>query len=131
MKTRLIHILDWTLSNALYWILTGLAFFRHISWAFNLWVFLTWCFTLIWGFIALSRMGYRALGQEDQFPPVGRSVPAWVSIISDVGIACVAAAFGHWFYAVLLIVQTLLEGLARGSSSSSTSTTSTPTSMPL
>jgi hypothetical protein len=72
--------------------------------AWNLFVFIQWLSTLIWVML------YTARNDKKYFQDFPRRVfPSSVYSSSDLLIACVVAAFGHFFYASLSIVQLLSE----------------------
>jgi len=107
MKYKLEHVVEWVVLDALWWMTAILGTFYHHQGWFWVFAFLTWVLFIMWGFISLIKFG-AALTKAD-FPVENRAVPARVAASSDLGIACVMAFTGHFFYATLVILQMLFE----------------------
>jgi hypothetical protein len=72
--------------------------------AWNVFVFLQWLNTLIWIMLYSARNEKKFFSD---FP--SQSFPAWFYSVSDLAIALVLAAFGHFVYASFSVVQMLCE----------------------
>ncbi|MFL6314756.1 MAG: hypothetical protein ACJ71W_21840 [Terriglobales bacterium] len=72
--------------------------------AWNVFVFLQWLNTMIWIMLYSARNEKKFFSD---FP--AQSFPAWVYSVSDLAIALVLAAFGHFVYASFSIIQMLCE----------------------
>lgn len=105
--------LGWVVSQGVMAVLMWKGVHNNLS-CFNLFKFLTWFFTLLYGFISLSKASAYISGQQDLLDemqekvgehPVGK----YASFVSDLAIASTLAVFGHFFYAALLVIQQFLE----------------------
>lgn len=111
-RTR--KILSWVVINGAYWILLVLGTVGKLGWAFNIWVFTTWFFTLLYGFVG-TILGLASVTEtEVDHSKVEFGIPTTISAVSDFAMALFAAALGHWFYALLVVVQQFSEQLVRG-----------------
>jgi hypothetical protein len=92
-----LFLVQWTL---LYLGLTG------STWAWNLFIFREWIAVVIGSLAAISRYFLEQAGKFQKQEP---SFPKWVGATSDYALVIVLAATGHFFYAVLVIIEQLLE----------------------
>jgi len=86
-------------------IVMGGVYGNHV--ALNVFKFLTWFIVVMWSIVILGEHAAAATGQD--YAISDRHIPATLSFTCDFGIAVIAAAYGHWFYAALIVYQSLLE----------------------
>lgn len=81
----------------------GLAWYglRGLAWCWNLYRF------ALWFFFVMSLFLIKA--DPEKLREEGRAVPTWFCLVSDVALACLIAAQGHFFYAALTLLQGLIE----------------------
>lgn len=92
---RVYRVGFWLLTNGITYLLLALGLMTGFGWAWNLYAFLSWLAVFIYGIQCLAKAR----------PEFDRSVPAILDIIIDFGAAAACAAFGHWFYAILKLVE--------------------------
>jgi hypothetical protein len=100
------RFLIWVAAQSINYILVYQGLHEHHPMAFNVFKFLCWVF------IALYMLGLVAEANDPTMQGrliKNRSVPGWLSVVSDLGIAIFLAAYGHWFYAGLVMFQQSLE----------------------
>lgn len=92
----------WIASTIGSWAL--LYFAMHgVVWCWNLFRFLAWLFT------ATYVLGY-FMARDMKSPEKGpRPVPSWMAALSDFSMAGLLAAYGHFAYVALMVVQQLFE----------------------
>lgn len=95
------RVIAWLLFNSTIYTLMILGLIG-ISWAWNLYVFLSW--VLVIGYISLL-IGKGTDPSLPSQPTFQRPVPGWIDITVDLFGAAVLAALGHWFYAALKVTE--------------------------
>lgn len=109
---RTVKFLDWFVSNALVWALGILGTFCKLTWAYHVTVFLMSFFGLYWLVLWLGAEGIRSNQKLVRLLAV-YPVPRAVAALFDIGLACVMVAFGHWVFAIFIILQMTFEQSAR------------------
>ena len=71
-------------------------------WAWNIYIFFAWIFTV---FYILAAMGANTEAIKSQH----RKVPLWLSCATDMVLAGMLSAFGHFGYAILKIIEQMGE----------------------
>lgn len=95
--------------NALYWAAIVYGTVYNESYAMNLFKFFTWLLVVCWTVNCAAKVC--AEQSKIDYPVQKRYIPGIVTFMSDFGIACLAAAFGHWVYASLVMFQQAMEQL--------------------
>lgn len=94
----------WLLMNSLTCLMVALGAIGF-GWAWNIYTFLAWMGVIVFGLLAVTKAEQPLLYKD---PTYERPVPALLDIILDSGVAVACAAFGHWFYAMLKILEVVL-----------------------
>jgi hypothetical protein len=76
----------------------------------NIFMFVTWVLAIGWVFVYTGLCAAKIL-DKDGYMPRERSVSAIVAFLADFGIALLMTAYGHWFYATLVMFQQVIEQL--------------------
>jgi len=69
--------------------------------------FITWLVVVGWILTILGKLAAAVIGQD--YPPFKRHISAYAAFMSDFGLAVISVAYGHWFYAILIMFQDSLE----------------------
>ena len=104
---RVISILSWIVANGVMWTLVVLGTIGHSHPTFLVFKFLTWLFTIVYALLLLAQSQAESKGEKLVIPE--RGINKYVAFLSDLGAACLCAAFGHWFYGALVMVQQFME----------------------
>ena len=98
----------WFAYNA-FWYLMGALGLVGMGWAFNIFAFFAWITFIFVVLIVLYKGHCKKTGEkydiEDALP---LPVPFWLDCVLDIAMATALAAFGHWFYAGLVILNEVL-----------------------
>jgi hypothetical protein len=87
------------------WYSTAIAGMAYSNvYAFNTFKFFTWFLVIMWTIIFLGT----AL-DDKHIPMEERGFPGIISSLTDITLALIVAAFGHWFYAALIVYQQFCE----------------------
>lgn len=105
-KTK--KVLRWAIHNTLLYGFMVLGLFGNLKWAFNIYAFLNWSGLLL-SFLLILCKKVTELDPEKKLSLAHiLPVPAWLDGLLDVIAIGVLAGFGHWFYAILLVIQTIV-----------------------
>lgn len=100
--------LSWSITNLICWTLLLTGLICPAAWAYNIFVFVTWIYTILWLLVAIVPPGEDDHVISDEDP-----IPLWVRVASDSGMVLVLSGFGHWFIATLVVIQIFAESTAR------------------
>jgi hypothetical protein len=115
---KALHLLDWLASNVTFWFFLIVGAALKMNWALNVFKFLCWFSVFIWGCSWLGRIQADHEGKD--FPIPGSWIDPYARAVPDFVLACVCAAFGHWFYSILVLAQMWMEQAARAPKKTST-----------
>lgn len=79
---------------------------RNVQWCWNILRFGLWVLLV---FTFLSYIAVYSNQDKEKIKKINRGFPGWVSALFDIGVAGALAAFGHFGYATLVLVQQLTE----------------------
>lgn len=85
------------------WYLLWAGLWQHQGWAWNVFRFLMWGFTLLWLMAVIS------VAQTKKKIAEKRALGSVFPALSDLGVAIVLSAYAHYWYATLAILQLLIE----------------------
>lgn len=92
----------WVAINSGYWYSAYLGLHGHTGY-FNLFRFVAWFMFITTSIAALARLGQEAEGKYEH--KHDRSLPAWLSMSSDIVGAAMLAYYGAFFYAGMTVLQ--------------------------
>ena len=103
---RITRVITWLINNSITWALAISGLVLKVSWALRVWVFLLWLSIFMFTLMNIHKTNCKEKHLE--YKDLKLAVPAWIDVTLDVLMGCLMAAFGHWFYAALVVVQMLL-----------------------
>lgn len=90
------------------WYSSGIAGMKYSNtYAWNTFTFFTWFLVFMWTLLGLGKIAGDFQGKPLEIED--RGFPSYISAITDYTLAFIAAAFGHWFYGVLIVYQQVVE----------------------
>src|SRR5271155_2654116 len=98
---------SWTALTALWAVLGYLGMVDGHVVAFNLFRFMTVVITGWWSFLAVISVMTTYLKLPP--PKIEIHLPFWMAVIADYGVASLAAGYGHYILALMIIFQNFLE----------------------
>ena len=98
----------WFAYNA-FWYLMGALGLVGMGWAFHIFTFLAWMTFLFTILLTLYKSNCKKTGEKYEIEKaLPLPVPFWLDFLLDIIMALALAAFGHWFYAVMIIFSEVL-----------------------
>jgi hypothetical protein len=102
---KLLHFVFWAAAQGGIAILAWNGVHGSVA-QFNIYKFLAWFITSTY-FLLLVAKAVDPIEMNKNIPD--KKIPVWLSFLSDLGIAIILAAFGHWFYAGLKMAEQYFE----------------------
>ena len=106
-SSRASTIIWWIILNLLWYVSAVEGMMNNEHHFLAVFKFFTWFLIVMWSFNVLGKHVAAATGQD--YPIFKRYISGYAAFVSDFGLAIIAAAYGHWVYAALIMFQDLLE----------------------
>lgn len=97
--------MDWLVSNIVVWFLAIVGTVYGATWALRVFTFLIWFYMFVWGVNWAGAEAFTGEKYAKLRKLLCSPTTQYLGVISDLGLACLVVAFGHWFIAIGVVLQ--------------------------